>query len=135
MLLLRQMVSMCSHVYAVIMHVILCPQVFNYVYSFLHIYIFHISDFSDAGEMWVDVYAEPTLNYTSQDFKSEVEDLWKELEEFYENLHAYTRHKLKENFGDDVIDSKFIPAHVLGMIENRPVFSLLMLSLAIVSLM
>ncbi|XP_063872288.1 angiotensin-converting enzyme-like [Scylla paramamosain] len=72
------------------------------------------NDFSDAGEMWVDVYTEPTLNYTSQDFKSEIESLWKELEEFYEELHAYVHYKLKEQYGDDVVDSKFIPAHLLG---------------------
>lgn len=72
------------------------------------------NDFSNAGEMWVDVYTEPTLNYTSQDFKSEIESLWKELEEFYKQLHAYIRFKLKEQYGDDVVDSDFIPAHLLG---------------------
>ena len=104
-----------------------CPQIFNYVHSFLYIiYIFPISGFNDAGEMWVDVYTEPTLNYTSQDFKSEIETLWKELEEFYKDLHGYVRFRLKEHY--DVIDSEFIPAHLLGMTQWRPfLFSYLLL--------
>lgn len=70
--------------------------------------------FADAGEMWVDGYAEPTLNYTADDFKDEIRSLWDNVSEFYKNLHAYVRYKLVEEYGDEVVDSKFIPAHLLG---------------------
>lgn len=69
--------------------------------------------FPDAGAMWVDAYTESTLNYTAQDFKEEINSLWTQIEEFYKELHAYVRHKLKKKYGD-VVDSEFIPAHLLG---------------------
>ncbi|KAG0694354.1 Angiotensin-converting enzyme [Chionoecetes opilio] len=70
--------------------------------------------FKDAGEMWVETYAETGLDYTAEDFKTEIKDLWDSLKDFYKDLHGYVRFKLKEKYTSDVIDTKFIPAHLLG---------------------
>jgi peptidyl-dipeptidase A len=64
--------------------------------------------FTDAGAMWRSRYEEEKLVEI-------VDDLWKEVEPLYNELHTYVRFKLIELYGDkmDKYDD-LIPAHLLG---------------------
>ncbi|XP_070846561.1 angiotensin-converting enzyme [Chaetodon trifascialis] len=63
---------------------------------------------SDNGAFWRSLYESPT-------FEEDLEALWKEMEPFYQNLHAYVRRALYKKYGAEHIDLKGpIPAHLLG---------------------
>ncbi|XP_054707050.1 angiotensin-converting enzyme-like [Uloborus diversus] len=67
-----------------------------------------LNGFEDAGEMWREAYESET-------FQDEVEDLWKTIEPFYKQLHAYVRRKLIRQYpGADIKPDGPIPAHLLG---------------------
>jgi peptidyl-dipeptidase A len=66
--------------------------------------------FRDTGVLWRSTY-----DMTPQEFSSEVERLWAQVEPLYKELHAYVRTRLAVKYGD-VASRKdgMIPAHLLG---------------------
>jgi peptidyl-dipeptidase A len=66
--------------------------------------------FKDTGAMWRSKYdMEP------DEFAAEMERLWQQVKPLYDSLYTYTRHKLSEKYGKDVVsEDKPIPAHLLG---------------------
>ncbi|CAG0895745.1 unnamed protein product [Cyprideis torosa] len=72
---------------------------------------------NDMGQIWRDWYGD-------ENFREEISRLWKEVKPFYEQLHAYVRHKL-HNFYKDVPEAKdfkadgLIPAHLLGDLYSQ----------------
>jgi peptidyl-dipeptidase A len=67
--------------------------------------------FADTGVMWRSKYDMPP-----DDFTKEVDRLWNQVRPLYLKLHAYTRMKLREKYGDIVPANGPIPAHLLGNI-------------------
>lgn len=66
--------------------------------------------FKDTGAMWRAKYdMEPDA------FAAEMERLWQQVKPLYDSLYIYTRRKLSEKYGKDVVppDGQ-IPAHLLG---------------------
>src|ERR1041385_8810741 len=66
--------------------------------------------FKDTGAMWRSKYdMEPDA------FATEMERLWQQVKPLYDSLYTYTRHKLSEKYGKDIVpEDKPIPAHLLG---------------------
>jgi len=66
--------------------------------------------FKDTGAMWRSKYdMEP------DQFAAEMERLWQQVKPLYDSLYTYTRHKLSQKYGKDVVsEDKPIPAHLLG---------------------
>jgi peptidyl-dipeptidase A len=66
--------------------------------------------FKDTGAMWRSKYdIEPNA------FAAEMERLWQQVKPLYDSLYTYTRRKLSEKYGKDVVpEDKPIPAHLLG---------------------
>jgi len=66
--------------------------------------------FKDTGAMWREKYdMEPDA------FAAEMERLWKQVKPLYDSLYTYTRHKLSEKYGANIVaEDKPIPAHLLG---------------------
>ena len=66
--------------------------------------------FKDLGSMWRSNYdMEPEA------FAAEMERLWQQVKPLYDSLHAYTRTKLRQKYGDAVVSANGpIPAHLLG---------------------
>jgi peptidyl-dipeptidase A len=66
--------------------------------------------FKDTGAMWRSKYdMEPDA------FAAEMERLWLQVKPLYDSLYTYTRRKLSEKYGKDVVpEDKPIPAHLLG---------------------
>ncbi len=66
--------------------------------------------FKDVGAMWRAKYdMEPDA------FALEMERLWQQVKPLYDSLYTYTRHKLSEKYGKQVVpEDGPIPAHVLG---------------------
>ena len=67
--------------------------------------------FADTGAMWRSKYDMPPDAFTK-----ELDRLWDQVRPLYVKLHAYTRLKLREKYGDAVPASGPIPAHLLGNI-------------------
>lgn len=53
--------------------------------------------FEDTGAMWRSKYDMPP-----DEFASEIERLWNQVEPLYESIHCYVRAKLNEQYGNDV---------------------------------
>ena len=66
--------------------------------------------FKDVGAMWRAKYdMEPDA------FAVEMERLWQQVKPLYDSLYTYTRHKLSEKYGKQVVpEDGPIPAHLLG---------------------
>ena len=66
--------------------------------------------FKDTGAMWRSKYdMEPDA------FAAEMERLWLQVKPLYDSLYTYTRRKLSEKYGKEVVsEDKPIPAHLLG---------------------
>ncbi len=66
--------------------------------------------FKDTGAMWRSKYdMEPDA------FAAEMERLWLQVKPLYDSLYTYTRRKLSEKYGNNVVAlDKPIPAHLLG---------------------
>ena len=66
--------------------------------------------FKDTGAMWRSKYdMEPDA------FAAEMERLWQQVKPLYDSLYIYTRRKLSEKYGKEVVaEDKPIPAHLLG---------------------
>ncbi|KAL4229123.1 hypothetical protein ACF0H5_012162 [Mactra antiquata] len=64
----------------------------------------------DTGDYW-----RRTM-YESETFQTDVEELLVQLKPLYENLHAYVRRKLMDQYGENRFsqDSGHIPAHLFG---------------------
>jgi peptidyl-dipeptidase A len=67
--------------------------------------------FADTGAMWRSKYDMPP-----DAFVKELDRLWDQVRPLYLKLHAYTRLKLREKYGDIVPATGPIPAHLLGNI-------------------
>ncbi|HSB27473.1 MAG TPA: M2 family metallopeptidase [Pyrinomonadaceae bacterium] len=66
--------------------------------------------FKDTGAMWREKY-----DMAPDAFAAEMERLWQQVKPLYDSLYTYTRHKLSEKYGKDVVaEDKPIPAHLLG---------------------
>lgn len=66
--------------------------------------------FADMGAMWRSKYDMPPDAYAK-----ELDRLWEQVRPLYLSLHAYTRMRLRETYGRDVVPEKGpIPAHLLG---------------------
>jgi peptidyl-dipeptidase A len=66
--------------------------------------------FKDTGAMWREKYdMEPDA------FAAEMERLWLQVKPLYDSLYTYTRRKLSEKYGKEVVPPDApIPAHLLG---------------------
>jgi peptidyl-dipeptidase A len=67
--------------------------------------------FADTGAMWRSKYDMP-----ADAFAAELDRLWGQVRPLYLQLHAYTRMKLREQYGDSVPAKGPIPAYLLGNI-------------------
>ncbi|HMF99488.1 MAG TPA: M2 family metallopeptidase [Vicinamibacterales bacterium] len=67
--------------------------------------------FADTGAMWRSKYDMPPDAFTK-----ELDRLWDQVRPLYLKLHAYTRMKLREKYGEAVPANGPIPAHLLGNI-------------------
>jgi peptidyl-dipeptidase A len=66
--------------------------------------------FADTGAMWRSQYDMPP-----EAFAAEMERLWQQVKPLYDSLHTYTRHKLRETYGPDVVPlTGPIPSHLFG---------------------
>jgi peptidyl-dipeptidase A len=66
--------------------------------------------FADTGAMWRSQYDMPP-----EAFAAEMERLWQQVKPLYESLHTYTRYKLRETYGPDVVPlTGPIPSHLFG---------------------
>ncbi len=66
--------------------------------------------FADVGEMWRSGYDMPP-----DEFQRTIEGLWEQVRPLYEALHCYTRRRLGEQYGAEVVSPTGpIPAHLLG---------------------
>lgn len=64
--------------------------------------------FPDTGAEWRSWYESTT-------FKEDLENLFKQLQPLYLNLHAFVRRKLYNYYGPNYINLKGpVPAHLLG---------------------
>lgn len=69
------------------------------------------SGFTDTGDYWRSWYESNT-------FEQDLEDLYKTIQPLYQNLHAFVRRKLYNQYGPKYINLKGpIPAHLLGMLS------------------
>ncbi|MFC0166773.1 M2 family metallopeptidase [Pseudoduganella danionis] len=66
--------------------------------------------FVDTGAMWRSQYDMP-----ADAFANEMERLWQQVKPLYDSLHTYSRYKLRETYGADVVPMEGpIPAHLYG---------------------
>lgn len=78
------------------------------------------SGFHDTGAYW-------RSSYESATFEQDIEELYRTIEPLYQNLHAFVRRKLYEQYGPKYINLKGpIPAHLLGitprLCTHKPAF-------------
>ncbi|MEO8435170.1 MAG: M2 family metallopeptidase [Pyrinomonadaceae bacterium] len=66
--------------------------------------------FKDTGAMWREKY-----DMEADAFAAEAERLWQQVKPLYDSLYTFTRRKLFEKYGKDVVPPDGpIPAHLLG---------------------
>ena len=66
--------------------------------------------YPDLGTMWRSKYDMP-----ADDFATEMDRLWGQVEPLYDALHCHVRARLGEHYGEDVVpQDQPIPAHLLG---------------------
>lgn len=66
--------------------------------------------FESISELWRGKYDMP-----ADDFSTELDRIWGQVEPFYDALHCHVRAKLGDQYGTDVVpQDKPIPAHLLG---------------------
>ncbi|XP_045585497.2 LOW QUALITY PROTEIN: angiotensin-converting enzyme [Procambarus clarkii] len=67
-----------------------------------------LNGFDNMGDMWL-------YPYESNQFRSDLAELWNQLMPLYQQLHAYARRKLREKYGEEHVSRRGpIPAHLLG---------------------
>src|SRR5688500_970552 len=67
--------------------------------------------FADTGAMWRAKY-----DMAPDAFTKELDRLWEQVRPLYVQLHAFTRMKLRQKYGDAVPEKGPLPAHLLGNI-------------------
>ncbi len=68
--------------------------------------------FTDTGELWRSAY-----DMDPNEFAAELDRLWEQVLPLYESLHCYTRMRLADQYGEDIVPlDQPIPAHLLGNI-------------------
>lgn len=72
-----------------------------------------LSGFADQGARWRYWY-ESDVSRPGYDLRTVTSKLLKEIFPLYQQLHAYTRRKLKNLFPGEFDNSTTIPAHILG---------------------
>lgn len=78
-------------------------------------------DFTDNAEFW-------THEYELDDFRPQMEHLWKQIKPLYLQIHAFVRKRLVDKYGTSVISKTGpIPAHLLS--EFDPLIAILMVRL------
>ncbi|MBX3210910.1 MAG: M2 family metallopeptidase [Labilithrix sp.] len=66
--------------------------------------------FADMGALWRSGY-----DMTPDAFEADIERLWQDVKPLYDDLHCYTRKKLRTKYGKERVPEKApIPAHLLG---------------------
>ena len=66
--------------------------------------------FADMGALWRSGY-----DMTPEAFEADIERLWQDVKPLYDDLHCYTRKKLRAKYGKEKVSEKGpIPAHLLG---------------------
>ncbi len=66
--------------------------------------------FKDTGAMWREKY-----DMDAEAFAAEMERLWQQVKPLYDSLYIYTRHKLSQKYGKEVVaEDRPIPTHLLG---------------------
>jgi peptidyl-dipeptidase A len=66
--------------------------------------------FKDTGALWRSKY-----DMDPDAFSAEMERLWQQVKPLYDSLYTYTRRKLSEKYGKEIVATdKPIPAHLLG---------------------
>jgi peptidyl-dipeptidase A len=66
--------------------------------------------FKDTGAMWREKY-----DMDADAFAAETERLWQQVKPLYDSLYTYTRRKLSEKYGKEIVPPDGpIPAHLLG---------------------
>ncbi len=66
--------------------------------------------FKDTGAMWREKY-----DMDAEAFAAEMERLWQQVKPLYDSLYIYTRRKLSQKYGKEVVpEDRPIPAHLLG---------------------
>ncbi len=66
--------------------------------------------YADLGTMWRSKYDMP-----ADDFATEMDRLWGQVEPLYDALHCHVRASLADQYGEDVVAlDQPIPAHLLG---------------------
>jgi peptidyl-dipeptidase A len=66
--------------------------------------------FKDMGAMWREKY-----DMDGDAFAAEMERLWQQVKPLYDSLYTYTRRKLVQKYGKEVVpENGPIPAHLLG---------------------
>ncbi|HZG54542.1 MAG TPA: M2 family metallopeptidase [Pyrinomonadaceae bacterium] len=66
--------------------------------------------FKDLGALWRSNYDMPP-----DEFAAEMERLWLQVKPLYDSLYTYTRWKLSEKYGKQLVpENQPIPAHLLG---------------------
>ncbi|XP_074652367.1 angiotensin-converting enzyme-like isoform X2 [Tubulanus polymorphus] len=64
--------------------------------------------FEDTGDEW-------RQSYESKTFETDIGNLFRQLQPFYKNLHAYVRYRLTKKYGEESFpQTGQIPAHLLG---------------------
>lgn len=66
--------------------------------------------FKDTGAMWREKY-----DMEADKLAAETERLWQQVKPLYDSLYSFTRRKLSEKYGNEVVPADGpIPAHLLG---------------------
>ncbi|MFL6659118.1 MAG: M2 family metallopeptidase [Massilia sp.] len=66
--------------------------------------------FADTGALWRSGYDMPP-----DAFAAEMERLWQQVKPLYDSLHTYTRYKLRETYGKELVPASGpIPAQLFG---------------------
>ncbi|KAK4305028.1 hypothetical protein Pmani_023054 [Petrolisthes manimaculis] len=67
-----------------------------------------LNGFDNMGDMWL-------YPYESDTFREDMAELWEQLRPLYQQMHAYVRRKLREQYGEEYVSKRGpIPAHLLG---------------------
>jgi peptidyl-dipeptidase A len=66
--------------------------------------------FADVGDLWRAGY-----DMDAAAFETETDRLWTQVKPLYDGLHCYTRGKLQQQYGTELVpDGKPVPAHLFG---------------------